>query len=257
MESNKIQEFIQYLQQNSQQNSLSDYFTKYVASELTNPIITEQSEPNFNSVFKVQNPIVSNPSVLNTPISNKTSIKAPKVETTTSVVNDVPETNQVSGKKFKNKKEFIEAILPYARQIAKEKGIDENIILSQAAFESGYGSNTLTKNANNIFSIQGKGYSHVDKNQQGNTYKVSFKQYQNLGESLKDWANMVLNPNSSRYSKSYLAAKQNPEEFFKTHAWSGYAEGIGKTKEEAKQGIYRGYKSSYNDIINLRKKYNI
>ena len=97
----------------------------------------------------------------------------------------------------------------------------------------------------------------MDKNQQGNTYKVSFKQYQNLGESLRDWSNMVLNPNSKRYSRSYSAAKQSPEEFFKVHAGSGYAEGIGKTKEEAKQGIYKGYKSSYNDVVNLRKKYNI
>ena len=257
MESNKIQEFIQYLNQNNQQDSLSDYFTKYTAAEAPAPTIVEQSKPIFNTAFKIQNPIVSNNNVAPISNPNKTSIKAPKIETTIPVVDNTAQTSKVIGGNFKNKKEFIEAILPYAKQIAKEKGIDENIILSQAAFESGYGSNSLTKNANNIFSIQGKGYAHMDKNQQGNTYKVSFKQYQNLGESLRDWSNMVLNPNSKRYSKSYLAAKQNPEEFFKIHSWSGYAEGIGKTKEEAKQGIYKGYKSSYNDVVNLRKKYNI
>lgn len=256
MNSNKILEYLEYLQQNNQQDSLSDLFTTYAAENSNKLINVEQPKSNFNSVFKVQSPIVSNTPISNTSVSNKTSIKAPKIETTTSVVNDAIQT-KINGKNFNNKKEFIEAILPYAKQIAKEKGIDENIILSQAAFESGYGSNTLTKNANNIFSIQGKGLAHVDKNQKGETYKTSFKQYQNLGESLKDWSNMVLNPNSKRYSKSYLAAKQNPEEFFKTHAWSGYAEGVGKTKEEAKQGIYKGYKSSYNDVINLRKKYNI
>ena len=60
MESNKIQEFIQYLSQNNQQDSLSDYFTKYTAAEAPAPTIAEQSKPIFNTAFKIQNPIVSN-----------------------------------------------------------------------------------------------------------------------------------------------------------------------------------------------------
>ena len=44
-----------------------------------------------------------------------------------------------SNNNFKSKEDFIKAILPAAQRIAQKYGIDENIIISQAAFESGYG----------------------------------------------------------------------------------------------------------------------
>ena len=117
--------------------------------------------------------------------------------------------------------------------------------------------NTLTKKGNNIFSIQGKGLPHYDKNQAGKTYATEFKTYSNLEESLEDWAKLVLNPQSTRYSPSYNAAKISPEQFAKVHAWSGYAEGIGNTKEEAKSKLEKSYLDSYNTIIKLRNQYNI
>jgi len=255
MESNKIQEFIQYLQQNNQQDELSDYFTKYTAAESTTPIITEQPKLNLNSVFKIQNPIVSNPSVINTPVSNKTSIKAPKVETTTSVVNDVPETSKVNntgtGTNFKNRQEFINAIAPAAKKVAAELGIDPNIIIGQAIAEQGDGKTSTVRNANNIFNItafgwKGDVYKGRDYNQKGELKEgVAFRKYATIEDSIRDWGELM----KRKYRKSLAAAKISPEEFFKVHAWSGYAEGVGATKQEAKNKLYNLYKNTYKKYV--------
>lgn len=250
---NTLSEYLEYIKQNNQSDDLSKYFSEYISEKHPEEIINFNTEDkSFNNPIlnKISNPLITTSSNIKiNPAKN--NINSPSV---TSIISPPSLDNKNS---FKTKEDFIKTILPYAKKIAQEKGIDENIIISQAAFESGYGKNTLTKKANNIFSIQGKGFAHKDKNQKGEIYNVQFKSYKDLGESLNDWSNMVLNPNSKRYSKSYLAAKQTPEEFFKVHSWSGYAEGVGKTKEEAKQKIYEGYKNTYNEVVNLRKKYNI
>ena len=59
MDSNKINEYLQYLKENNQQDSISDYFTKYTAAEAPAPTIAEQSKPIFNTAFKIQNPMRS------------------------------------------------------------------------------------------------------------------------------------------------------------------------------------------------------
>ena len=255
MESNKIQEFIQYVNQNNQQDLLSDYFTKYKAAEVPASTLVEQSKPIFNTAFKIQNPIVSNSNV--TPIynSNKTSIKAPKTEITTPVVDNTTQTvkinNTGTGTNFKNRQEFINAIAPAAKKVAAELGIDPNIIIGQAIAEQGDGKTSNVRNANNIFNITAYGwkgdvYKGRDYNQKGELKKgVAFRKYATIEDSVRDWGELM----KRKYGKSLAAAKISPEEFFKVHSWSGYAEGVGATKQEAKNKLYSLYKNTYKKYV--------
>ena len=255
MESNKIQEFIQYVNQNNQQDLLSDYFTKYKAAEVPAPTLVEQSKPIFNTAFKIQNPIVSNSNVTPISNSNKTSIKAPKTEITTPVVDNTTQTvkinNTGTGTNFKNRQEFINAIAPAAKKVAAELGIDPNIIIGQAIAEQGDGRTSNVRNANNIFNITAYGwkgdvYRGRDYNQKGELKKgVAFRKYATIEDSVRDWGELM----KRKYGKSLAAAKISPEEFFKTHAWSGYAEGVGATKQEAKNKLYNLYKSTYKKYV--------
>ena len=255
MESNKIQEFIQYLNQNNQQDSLSDYFTKYTAAETPDPTIAEQSKPIFNTAFKIQNPIVSNSNVAPISNPNKTSIKAPKIEITTPVVDNTTQTvkinNTGTGTSFKNRQEFINAIAPAAKKVAAELGIDPNIIIGQAIAEQGDGRTSTVRNANNIFNItafgwKGDVYKGRDYNQKGELKEgVGFRKYATLEDSVRDWGELM----KRKYGKSLAAAKISPEEFFKVHSWSGYAEGVGATKQEAKNKLYNLYKNTYKKYV--------
>ena len=255
MESNKIQEFIQYVNQNNQQDLLSDYFTKYKAAEVPAPTLVEQSKPIFNTAFKIQNPIVSNSNVTPISNSNKTSIKAPKTEITTPVVDNTTQTvkinNTGTGTNFKNRQEFINAIAPAAKKVAAELGIDPNIIIGQAIAEQGDGRTSNVRNANNIFNITAYGwkgdvYRGRDYNQKGELKEgVGFRKYATIEDSVRDWGELM----KRKYGKSLAAAKISPEEFFKVHSWSGYAEGVGATKQEAKNKLYNLYKSTYKKYV--------
>ena len=255
MESNKIQEFIQYVNQNNQQDLLSDYFTTYKAAEVPAPTIVEQSKPIFNTAFKIQNPIVSNSNVTPISNSNKTSIKAPETEITTPMVDNTTQTvkinNTGTGTSFKNRQEFINAIAPAAKKVAAELGIDPNIIIGQAIAEQGDGKTSNVRNANNIFNITAYGwkgdvYHGRDYNQKGELKEgVGFRKYATIEDSVRDWGELM----KRKYGKSLAAAKISPEEFFKTHAWSGYAEGVGTTKQEAKNKLYNLYKSTYKKYV--------
>ena len=63
MDSNKINEYLQYLKENNQQDSISDYFTKYIPSESiseTNLLTFKTPELKVNDLFKTSNPIINN-----------------------------------------------------------------------------------------------------------------------------------------------------------------------------------------------------
>lgn len=78
MDSNKINEYLQYLKENNQQDSISDYFTKYIPSESINEVnllTSKTPELKVNDLFKTSNPIINNKDY-NT--SKKTLIRPPK-----------------------------------------------------------------------------------------------------------------------------------------------------------------------------------
>lgn len=249
-----------YLKYNSNSDDISKYFTTYLSNNSKN-IFDEDINEIENISENISTPILNS---VNNPIINKKTVnvnyKTPvkeKENTTSSISTNV--------NNFKSDKDFIKQILPIANKIAKEKGIDPNIILSQAALESNYGKNTLTKKANNIFSIQvpknkqgkGKGFIHTDSDVLNNKYNTEFEKDNNIEDNIRRWANMIFNPSSKNYKASAKAALINADEFNKVHAASPYAEGIGKTSEERYNFKYNSYKNAYNKILKLRKELNI
>jgi len=256
-------DYKEYLQHVNKTDDLSKYFVEYIGREdpaslqefqtrisPTTPTLNTSSLPGINKTF------------LNSQVNSKPLTIDPVKET--AVVEDMPTANPtvVSGQKFKSREEFVKTLLPMAKRIAQKYGIDENIIISQAALESGYGKNTLTAKANNIFSIQvpknlqgkGRGLAHKDSDANKNLYNTEFEKDESLEANMERWAKMIFNPKSSYYKGSAQAAKISADEFVRAHASSPYAEGIGKTPEERYNYKYKLYKSTLDNIRKLREK---
>ena len=167
-----------------------------------------------------------------------------------------------TGHKFKSKKEFINTIYPSAKREADKLGIPVEVILAQAALESGFGGavgkSTLTEKANNIFSItkgswNGDTYQHKDRDVTGQVSPVIFRKYASLDESIADWSALM----QRAYKPSLEAARKSVDEFNRVHANSKYATGVGvgNTPEErtrdANEKLYKNYTSVYNEVIKI------
>ena len=64
MDSNKINEYLQYLKENNQQDSISDYFTKYIPSESiseANLLTFKTPELKVNDLFNTLDPVQPDP----------------------------------------------------------------------------------------------------------------------------------------------------------------------------------------------------
>ena len=250
---NTINEYLNYIKSNNLQNDLSNYFTSYVSENHPNSyqeFVTPIEEPKnlkITELSKINNPIVAKPKQFNI-----SAITQPVQNNVVSDVTISDGNNSNIGKKFKNREEFISAIKPGVLKVAKELGIDPNIIIGQAIAEQGDGNSSTIRNANNIFNITGYGgwkgdvYVGRDYNQKGELKEgVKFRKYATFEDSIRDWGELM----KRQYGKSLAAAKISPEEFFKVHSWSGYAEGVGKTKQEAKNKLYNLYKSTYKKYV--------
>ncbi|WP_124058894.1 LysM peptidoglycan-binding domain-containing protein [Vaginisenegalia massiliensis] len=114
--------------------------------------------------------------------------------------------------------EFLNKIGDYAKKIAKENDLYASVMIAQAILESGWGQSTLAKAPNyNLFGIKGKynGQSAVmntlEDDGSGNYYTIQadFRRYNNYGESLTDYANVLTGDNGAsqwRYNY-YLGAR--------------------------------------------------
>ena len=137
MDSNKINEYLQYLKENNQQDSISDYFTKYIPSESINEVnllTSKTPELKVNDLFKTSNPIINNKDY-NTP--KKTLIKPPKTNTP---INNL--TNPVSITKLSNKDQTGKYIRDYFvnKGLTKEQS---SAIAGNLFKESSFNSNAV------------------------------------------------------------------------------------------------------------------
>lgn len=133
---------------------------------------------------------------------------------------------------FKNKEQFIETMLPYAESAAEELGVSANVLVAQAALETGWGSAVgklpSGKSSFNLFNI--KAGSHYDGDKYSkqtveftsgikHTEKASFRAYGNYQESFDDYVNFIkTNP---RYEDALN--KSNSENYIKGIQQAGYA----------------------------------
>ena len=88
-------------------------------------------------------------------------------------------------------KEFIENLAPTAQKMSKNYGVPASILLSQAAYESNYGSSLLSVKYHNIYSLPAQpGQEHIHL--KDNVYSGGKSQYQNVDFAVfRDWSSSM------------------------------------------------------------------
>ncbi|MGY6277659.1 flagellar assembly peptidoglycan hydrolase FlgJ [Methylomonas sp. MgM2] len=132
-----------------------------------------------------------------------------------------------------NKQLFMSQLLPYARQAANQLGVDANVLLAQAALETGWGQSVI-KNARgessfNLFNIK------ADKSWQGKQTRVStleydggvskremagFRSYASFKESFDDYVDFI--KSNPRYGEA-LKKAGNAAQYVRELQKAGYA----------------------------------
>lgn len=134
---------------------------------------------------------------------------------------------------FSSPEEFITALTPFAKDIAKKLSVSPTVLLAQAALETGWGKKVSTSadgsSSHNLFNIK------ADKRWQGPTATVDtlefingvakrekhqFRSYNGFQESFEDFANFL--QSNDRYSDA-LAKSENPAHFLNGLQDAGYA----------------------------------
>ena len=96
-------------------------------------------------------------------------------------------------------KEFIDQLVPKARELKDTHGIRPSVLIAQAILESDWGRSDLALSANNLFGIKahGDGVDYQTKEyseKEGwSEIKASFKEYASFEESMEDYANLLHN----------------------------------------------------------------
>jgi len=126
---------------------------------------------------------------------------------------------------FKSPEQFVQKLWPMAEKTAKKLGVSPEIILSQAALETGWGKYVITqgdKSSFNLFNIK------AEQNWQGmKMAKVSmeyihgqpvqqtsdFRAYNSFAQSFDDYANLIKNsPRYNAYFKDIDTETRKPEQ---------------------------------------------
>lgn len=134
---------------------------------------------------------------------------------------------------FNSPQEFITSLAPFAQSVAKKLNVSPNVLLAQAALETGWGKKVSTDAAgdssHNLFNIK------ADKRWDGPTANVDtlefkdgiakrekhqFRSYQDFEASFNDFANFLQSGN--RYSDA-LNKSEDPAQFLNGLQKAGYA----------------------------------
>jgi flagellar protein FlgJ len=136
-------------------------------------------------------------------------------------------------RRINSAEDFVNHLRPYAEKAANELGVDANILLAQAALESGWGKSVIKtsdgSSSYNLFNIK------ADKSWQGQQQKAEtleykdgvarkemagFRAYSSYQESFDDYVNFIkTNP---RYKTAIKMAEQ-PERYMHELQQAGYA----------------------------------
>lgn len=132
-----------------------------------------------------------------------------------------------------NKQMFMDQLLPEAQQAAGELGVDPNVLLAQAALETGWGQSVIKngrgENSFNLFNIK------ADRSWQGKQTRVAtleyadgvakkemagFRAYESYKESFNDYVNFI--KSNPRYSEA-LKKAGNAAQYVRELQKAGYA----------------------------------
>ncbi len=129
--------------------------------------------------------------------------------------------------------DFVNQLRPYAEKAAKELNVDANLLLSQAALETGWGKSIIKSSdgdsSNNLFNIKADNswrgkqeqVSTIEfKEGKANKEMAGFRSYASYQDSFDDYVDFIkTNP---RY-KSALKLAQQPEQYIHELQQAGYA----------------------------------
>ena len=137
------------------------------------------------------------------------------------------------GKPTDKRRAFVQKIWGMAEKIALEKGWKRDIIITQAAHESGWGTSQLAAKYNNLFGFTEGGWQAAGKPVvdlpttewlAGKATKVSryFRVYDTWEDSLRDWARLITS--YPRYAPAVKAIAQGDmRAFSEAMQKAGYA----------------------------------
>jgi flagellar protein FlgJ len=150
----------------------------------------------------------------------------------------------------KSKTDFVKTYYPLAK-IAGAGKIDPEIILAQAAEETGWGNSRLARNDNAFFGITAgkswKGTTRVGDNE----YALKFRTYSSPQDSFNDFVDVITT--EARYRASY-AAVGNYKDYARAISYSPYiSEKNGDRRPRYESNII----SHYESILAIIKKENI
>lgn len=168
----------------------------------------------------------------NPPGINLTETQQNQVDDVYNKLNKVAD-NQTLPDRFESAKEFVDKLMPLAKNVAGELGVDPRVLVAQAALETGWGRHMVRTpdgaNSHNLFNIKAdrswKGQSaEVStlefRNGIAQREKANFRQYENYEASFRDYVNFLrTNP---RYQTA-LERAENPYDYVRQLQDAGYA----------------------------------
>ncbi len=150
------------------------------------------------------------------------------VQRSTEIVN-----KEVQRTTFKTPDEFIETMRPHAERAAKEIGVNPDLLIAQAALETGWGKRVIKNsdgsNSHNLFGIKASRSWNGDSVNVGSLeYRngvakkevSAFRSYDSFTESFKDYVDFI--KNQSRYEGAVEKAG-NSRAYIKGLQTAGYA----------------------------------
>lgn len=163
---------------------------------------------------------------------------APSIKPLASALNEASLSAQGSVRAAKksavaqSQEEFLAKMKPHAEKAAAELKVGSDVLLAQAALETGWGKHlihdTQGKNTFNIFNIKANGWQgksvavNTLENKQGVTLqeRASFRQYDDYAQSFADYVSLI--KNNARY-KDALAAGGDSNAYAEALQKAGYA----------------------------------
>ena len=158
---------------------------------------------------------------------------APKIQKSNLALSAENEQEKISTPIFKEAKDFVSAIKESAKQAEKQLGVPFQVIIAQAALETGWGQKIIKtaqgESSNNLFNIKAdqrwqgeKTHKETLEFKQGAMVKTlaPFRVYQSLKESVADYTDFL--SSSDRYQGA-LKQASNVEQFLQGLQDAGYA----------------------------------
>ncbi|TKA90510.1 flagellar assembly peptidoglycan hydrolase FlgJ [Guyparkeria sp. SB14A] len=134
---------------------------------------------------------------------------------------------------WESPEQFVEAILPHAREAAEKLGVSPKVLVAQSALETGWGKHVPHDGggqaSNNFFGIKADRSWDGDRQVHGTLEfesgslvrrQAAFRQYDSMAASFNDFARFI--QENPRYGKA-LEARDDPEQFARELQQAGYA----------------------------------